>query len=152
MFIIFTKNIYICQDIELKRINDTLKNKFNLMIEVVTQEEETILTAKGCYRNIDYDGPICIFIGGGGSIELIFVENREIFGQKFYDFGVVEYINTILETPEYKANVIILAGGDHLYWFNNALYEMDENTLYLICKMVLKIDLRVKIKIIAPLL
>jgi len=46
VFIIFTKNIYICQDIELKRINDTLKNKFNLMIEVVTQEEETILTAK----------------------------------------------------------------------------------------------------------
>ncbi len=156
----YTENIHIygcsifrnISDIELEQINDTLKDKFNLIIEVVSQEEEATLTAMGCYQNIDYDGPLCIFIGGGGSIELIFVKNKEIFGRKFYNFGVVditskypelkedipkvtfdevtEYVNSLIGNLEYKANAIVLTGGDHLYWFNNALYQVDNNTLY----------------------
>lgn len=139
-------------DVEFQKINDILKKQFNLVIEVVSQEEEAILTAKGCYQNVDYDGPMCIFIGGGGSIELIFVKNKEIFGHKFYNFGVVditnkfpglkedipnvtfdevtEYVNSFIGDLEYKASVIILSGGDHLYWFNNALYKMEDNALY----------------------
>ena len=156
----YTENIHIygcsifrnISDIELEQINDTLKDKFNLIIEVVSQEEEATLTAMGCYQNIDYDGPLCIFIGGGGSIELIFVKNKEIFGRKFYNFGVVditskypelkedipkvtfdevtEYVNSLIGNLEYKSNAIVLTGGDHLYWFNNALYQVDNNTLY----------------------
>lgn len=156
----YTENVYIygcsifrnISATELKQINDTLKNKFNLKIEVVSQEDEANLTAKGCYQNIDYDGSLCVFIGGGGSIELIFVKNKEIFGHKFYNFGVVdiidkypelkedipkvtfdevtEYVNSLIGNLEYKADIIILSGGDHLYWFNNALYKMEDNTLY----------------------
>lgn len=156
----YTNNIHIygcsifrnISDTELGQINDTLKEKIDLKIEVVSQEDEANLTAKGCYQNIDYDGPLCVFIGGGGSIELIFVKNKEIFGHKFYNFGVVdiigkypelkedipkvtfdevtEYVNSLIGDLEYKANIIILSGGDHLYWFNNALYEMEDNTLY----------------------
>ena len=29
-----------------------------------------------------------------------------------------------------KTEVLILAGGDHLYWYNNARYDLIENTLY----------------------
>lgn len=36
---------------------------------------------------------ICIFIGGGGSIELIFVQQGKIIDKKFYDFGVVDITN-----------------------------------------------------------
>lgn len=156
----YTENIHIygcsifrnISDNELEQINGILKDKFKVTIEVVSQEEEAILTAKGCYQNIDYDGPICIFIGGGGSIELIFVKNKEIFGRKFYNFGVVditskypelkedipkvtfdevtEYANSLIGDLEYKADVVVLAGGDHLYWFNHALYKMEDNTLY----------------------
>ncbi len=156
----YTENVHIygcsifrnINDMELKQINGTLKDKFNLIIEVVSQEDEAILTAKGCYQNINYDGPICIFIGGGGSIELIFVKNKKIFGRKFYNFGVVDitnqypelkediprvtfdevtkYVNSLIGDLEYKATVIVLSGGDHLYWFNNALYNMENNTLY----------------------
>lgn len=94
----YTENVHIygcsifrnISDTELEQINSTLKDKFSLTIEVVSQEDEANLTAKGCYQNIDYDGPICIFIGGGGSIELVFVKNKEIFGRKFYNFGVVD--------------------------------------------------------------
>lgn len=139
-------------DDELKSINDELKSKYDLVIEVVSQEDEARLTAKGCYQNIDYNGSLCVFIGGGGSIELIFVRNKEIFGTKFYNFGVVdvtkkysdlkddvpkstfdevtEYVNSLIGEIGYKADAIALCGGDHLYWFNNALYKMDENTLY----------------------
>ncbi len=156
----FTENIHIygcsifrnISNTELEKINGILKDKFNLTIEVVSQEDEAILTAKGCYQNINYDGSLCIFIGGGGSIELIFVKNKEIVGRKFYNFGVVDitskfpelkediakitfdevtdYVNSLIGDLEYKSFAIVLSGGDHLYWFNNALYEMDENTLY----------------------
>ena len=139
-------------DTELEQIQDTLKDKFSLTIEVVSQEDEANLTAMGCYQGINYDGPLCIFIGGGGSIELIFVKNKEIFGHKFYNFGVVditskypelkedipkvtfdevtEYVDSLIGDLEYKATAIVLSGGDHLYWFNNGLYKMDDNTLY----------------------
>lgn len=139
-------------DMELEQINGILKEKFNVIIEVVSQEDEANLTAKGCYQNIKYDEPMCIFIGGGGSIELIFVKNKNIFGHKFYNFGVVDitskypelkedipkvtlnevtkYVDFLIGDLEYKVPVMVLAGGDHLYWFNNALYKMENNTLY----------------------
>ena len=137
---------------ELEKINKELKKKFNLKIEVVSQEDEAKYTALGCYNNIKYDGNICIFIGGGGSIELIFVRNGEIIDKKYYDVGVVDitnkfsslkddvptctfdevynYLNNLVGNLETKADVLILAGGDHLYWYNNAKYELLDNTLY----------------------
>ena len=89
----YTENIHIygcsifrnISDMELEQINGILKDKFNVTIKVVSQEDEANLTAKGCYQNIDYDGPLCIFVGGGGSIELIFVKNKEIFGRCRYN-------------------------------------------------------------------
>lgn len=137
---------------ELNSINDVLKEKFNIIIEVVSQEDEAKYTAKGCYANINYDGTLCVFIGGGGSVELMFVKNKEIIGSKFYDFGVVDitsryeelkkdipsvtydevmiYVNSLIGGIEYKADAIALCGGDHLYWFNNAEYKLDTNTIY----------------------
>ncbi len=137
---------------ELEEINKNLKRKFNLEIEVVSQEDEAKYTALGCYSNINYDDNICIFIGGGGSIELIFVRNGEIIDKKYYDFGVVDittkfsslkddvptctfdevysYVDNLIGDLETKANILILAGGDHLYWYNNARYDLLDNTLY----------------------
>ncbi len=137
---------------ELKNINLKLKNKFNIGIEVVSQEDEAKYTALGCYSNIKYKGNICIFIGGGGSIELIFVNNGKIFAKKYYDFGVVDvtqkfsslkddipkctfdevydYVNELIGKINIEADILILAGGDHLYWYNNAGYPLLENKLY----------------------
>ena len=75
---------------ELDDINSKLKNKFNVQIEVVSQDDEAYYTAFGCYNNINYDGNVCVFIGGGGSIELIFVNNKKIIDKKYYNFGVVD--------------------------------------------------------------
>ena len=138
---------------ELQDINNKLESKYNLKIEVVSQEDEAYYTALGCYNDISYDKNICIFIGGGGSIELIFVNNKNIIDKKYYDFGVVDitnkfeslkediptvtfdevynYISDLIGNIEINADVLILAGGDHLYWYNNAEYELLDNELYL---------------------
>ena len=137
---------------ELNKINKKLSDKFGLKIQVVSQEDEANFTALGCYNNIEYDGNICIFIGGGGSIELIFVNNKKIIDKKYYNFGVVDitskfeslkndvpscsfndvydYVDKLINDINNKADVLILAGGDHLYWYNNAGYELMDNTLY----------------------
>ena len=146
----YTKNIniYGCSifrsisNEELSEINKKLNDKFNLEIQVVSQEDEANYTALGCYNNVDYDGNICVFIGGGGSIELIFVNNKKVIDKKFYGFGVVDvtnkfdtlkndipsctfddvynYVNQLIGDIDVKADVLILAGGDHFYWYNNA--------------------------------
>lgn len=156
----YTKNIHIygCSIFrsipkkELNEINLELKNKYNYEVEVVSQEDEAKYTAFGCYNNIEYKGNICIFIGGGGSIELIFVNDGKVLEKKYFSFGVVDvtnkfpslkddvptctfeevynYVANLIDNFETKADVLILAGGDHLYWYNNAKYELIENTLY----------------------
>ena len=137
---------------ELNEINKKLYNKFNLKIQVVSQEDEANYTALGCYNNIEYNGNICAFIGGGGSIELIFVNNKKIIDKKYYDFGVVDitnkfdslkndipdcsfndvynYVNELINDINIKSEILILAGGDHLYWYNNAGYKLIDNTWY----------------------
>lgn len=137
---------------ELEEINKEIEKRFNLNIEVVSQEDEAKYTAIGCYNNINYSGNMCIFIGGGGSIELIFVNDKKIIDKKYYNFGVVDvtnkftslkddvptctfeevynYIDELINDIKIKADLLILAGGDHLYWYNNAKYELKENTLY----------------------
>ena len=137
---------------ELNKINKKLSDKFGLKIQVVSQEDEANFTALGCYNNIEYDGNICIFIGGGGSIELIFVNNKKVLDKKYYNFGVVDitskfeslkndvpscsfndvydYVDKLINDTNNKADVLILAGGDHLYWYNNAGYKLMKNTLY----------------------
>ena len=137
---------------ELEEINLKLYKEFALQIEVVTQKDEAKYTALGCYNDIDYNGNICIFIGGGGSIELIFVNNKKIIKEKYYDFGVVDitnkfkslkediptctfdevynYIDNLIGDIKENADVLILAGGNHLYWYNNARYDLMKNTLY----------------------
>ncbi len=137
---------------ELNEINKKIYDKFGFEIQVVSQEDEAQYTALGCYNNIEYNGNICIFIGGGGSIELIFVNNKKIIDKKYYNFGVVDitnkfdtlknnipdcsfddvynYVDELIGDIDRKAEVLILAGGDHLYWYNNARYDLKENTLY----------------------
>ena len=78
---------------ELDEINQSIYKKYKIKIEVVSQEDEAKYTALGCYSKIDYPGKICIFIGGGGSIELIFVNNKEVIDKKYYSFGVVDVTN-----------------------------------------------------------
>lgn len=151
-------NVYGCSifrnisPIELQEINNYLSKNYQVMIEVVSQKDEALYTALGCYKDIDYNKSLCVFIGGGGSIELIHIENKKVKHQQFYNFGVVDitkkfeslkddfptcsfdevynYISSLVGDIPFKADILILAGGDHLYWYNNANYELFKNTIY----------------------
>lgn len=156
----YTKNIYVygcsifrtISNQELEDINSELYSKYKYKIEVVSQADEAYYTALGCYNEIDYNKNICIFIGGGGSIELIFVKDKKVIDKKYYNFGVVDitnkfdslkediptitfdevynYVDGLINDIDMEADILILAGGDHLYWYNNAEYELLDNTLY----------------------
>lgn len=156
----YTKNIHLygcsifrkMDEEELKEFNAKLEEKFAITMEVVSQEEEAELTALGCYDGIDYHKNICIFIGGGGSTEVIFVKNAAIIGRYFFDFGVVditnkypdlkddvptvsfnevtEYVKSLIGKIKENADIFILGGGDHLYWYNNCEFKLNENTIY----------------------
>ncbi len=43
---------------------------------------------------------------------------------------VYDYVDDLIGKIDIKADILILAGGDHLYWYNNARYNLMENTLY----------------------
>ncbi len=137
---------------ELENINEILYRKYRLKINVVSQEDEVYYTAIGCYDEIDYNKTMCIFIGGGGSIELLFVKDKKVIDKKYFDFGVVDitkrfpslkddipmvtfdevyyYVANLIGDIKVEADILILAGGDHLYWYDNAGYELLENNLY----------------------
>lgn len=151
-------NIYGCsifrtiENDELTSINEILLSKYNLKITVVSQEEEAEYTALGCYKNLPYQERICIFVGGGGSTELIFVKNGKIEKKLFFEFGAVDitnkfetlkedkptctfkevydYIDGIMDIQNEEAPLLILAGGDFPFWYILAKYEMKHNNLY----------------------
>ncbi len=137
---------------ELDEVNSLIYNNFKINLQVVSQEDEAKYTALGCYGDINYNGKICVFIGGGGSTELIFVDNKKITSNKLFNFGVVKitsnfpslkqdkaecsfdevynYVNQLIGEIDEQADIIILAGGDHLFWYESAKYKMLPNTLY----------------------
>ena len=43
---------------------------------------------------------------------------------------LMRYIDGLIKDIDIKADVLILAGGDHLYWYNNARYKLLNNELY----------------------
>lgn len=43
---------------------------------------------------------------------------------------VYNYIDKLIGNLNIKADILILAGGDHLHWYNNANYKLLENTIY----------------------
>ena len=77
-----------------------------------------------------------------------FEAGRMTIDKKYYGFGVVDvtkkyeslkddiptctfdevqsYIDSLIGEIETKADILILAGGDHLYWYNNAKYELSK--------------------------
>ena len=43
---------------------------------------------------------------------------------------VYQYVEKLIGEIEIKTDVLILAGGDHLYWYHNARYQLEDNQLY----------------------
>lgn len=137
---------------ERNEFTKALKNKFDVEFRVVSAEEEAIYTVKGVINNIDYTNKLAVVIGGGGSTELIITENKKITNKILLDFGAMDITNSFPDLKNditntnfdimlnYTLNkigdininidVLVLAGGDYIYFYQNADYEMENNYLY----------------------
>ena len=80
------------------------------------------------------------------------MKDKKIIDKKYYNFGVVDltnkfntlkedvptvtfeevynYVDGLIDDIDIEADILILAGGNHLYWYNNAQYKLLDNTLY----------------------
>ena len=128
------------------------KEHTNLDFNIVTSDMENEYTVYGAVSNIDYNGKIAVMIGGGGSTELSIVDNKEIIEKANSSFGamdttdmfpdlktdyattdydlMVEKTKELVNRPENKADLLILAGGDYLYFYEELKYPVEKNKFY----------------------
>ena len=128
------------------------KEKTALDFHIVTSDQENEFTVYGAIANIDYKGKIAVMIGGGGSTELSIVENGKIIEKANSSFGamdttdmfpdlrtdyatsdyetMVEETKKLVNKPQNKADLLILAGGDYIYYYEELDYPIVKNKFY----------------------
>ena len=128
------------------------KEKTELDIRIVTSDMENEYTVYGAIADIDYDGKIAVMIGGGGSTELSIVEKKKIIEKANSSFGamdttdmfpdiktdkastdydlMVEETKKLVNVPKNKADILILAGGDYIYFYEELNYPVTKNKFY----------------------
>ena len=124
----------------------------HVTFQVVTPEEENRYTVEGVLADISYDKDMVVVIGGGGSTEVAFIQNKEIVRMHNLSFGAMDitdhfpdlkeditktsfdemlkYASSLCGSLDIKADLMVLAGGDYLYFYKTVRYEMEENIFY----------------------
>jgi hypothetical protein len=127
-------------------------NKTGCTFNIVSAEMENEFTVKGVISDINYNGKLAVMIGGGASTEIAEISNKEIikmynqtFGvnnvlEKFSDisenkpvsdyFEVLNYTKSLIKDLSFKADILVLAGGDYLKFYETLGVEMQKNTFY----------------------
>ena len=136
------------RDSWLKEFKDRTNSEFH----IVTSDMENDLTVYGATHNIDYHGSVAVTIGGGGSTELSIIKDNEVIEKANYGFGamdttdmfpdlkedvastdydkMVKMTRALITPPKNKADILILAGGDYIYFYESLNYPVKENTFY----------------------
>ena len=127
-------------------------NETGIPFHIVTSDLENEYTVYGVVSNISYKGKIAVMIGGGGSTELSIVENGKIIEKANSSFGamdttdmfpdlktdfatsnydkMIEETKKITNKPQNKADLLVLAGGDYLYFYDELKYPVEKNKFY----------------------
>lgn len=143
-----------------RKLEDTERNEFikrmadmhGIDFKVVTANEESKYTVDGVIGNIDYHKKMAVVIGGGGSTEIAIVENKEIIRKINLDFGAMDITDKfpdlkedktttsfdemltftldLIEDIEDNVDILVLAGGDYIYFYETVGYEMERNSHY----------------------
>lgn len=128
------------------------KDKTGRDFYIVTPEEENEYTVYGAVSKVKYTGNVAVMIGGGGSTELSIVRNGEIIESCNSSFGAMDVSDnypdlrsdiattpydkmldetkTLVNKPNNNADVMILAGGDYIYFYEELSYPVIKNTLW----------------------
>ena len=150
-------NIYVCgtsifrslTEMQRKEFLERFVNETNIEFDIIDPEKENVLTVLGATQKVNER--VAVFVGGGGSTEIAIYENeiKEMVNTpigvmdamaKFSDLGddlattdleeVKKFVKENLKLPKQKADVLILAGGGHLFFALNSGVKYDKNTLY----------------------
>lgn len=150
------ENIYVCgtsvfrqlEGEEKENFLHLFKDKTGLEFNIISQEDENVLTVKGSTKNVD---EALVFVGGGGSTEISYWNNgiKDMKNNKFGvmdimnlypDLGedlastsleeVMKYIEERIIVPDVKTDILILSGGGHEYFARNSGVRYETNTLY----------------------
>ncbi len=128
------------------------KDRTGIDFRIVTPDMENEYTVYGAIADINYKGKIAVMIGGGGSTELSIVENKKIIEKANSSFGamdttdmfpdiktdkastdydlMVEETKKLVNIPKNKADILILAGGDYIYFYEELNYPVTKNKFY----------------------
>lgn len=129
-----------------------IKDKYDIDFRVVSASEESYYTVKGVVDKIDKPMKLAVVIGGGGSTEIAIVENGETVKSLNLNFGAMditekfpELKGDIVDTPfeemldytlslvpeiDEDVDVMVLAGGDYIYFYETIGYGMEKNDIY----------------------
>lgn len=154
------ENTYVFGTSIFRNLNDNQKEEWfkefkentGLDFTIVTPDMENEFTVYGAIANIDYKGKIAVMIGGGGSTELSIMENGKIIEKANSSFGamdttdmfpelrtdkaktdydyMVEETKKLVNIPKNKADILILAGGDYIYYYEELNYPVESNKFY----------------------
>lgn len=150
-------NIYICGTSIFRSLTEEQRKKFlkrffeetGFKFEIIESEKENILTVLGATQKVNQR--VAVFVGGGGSTEIAIYEDgiKEMVNtsigvmdamSKFPNLGeditsidverVKKYVRENLKLPKQKSDILILAGGGHLFFALNSGVRYEKNTLY----------------------
>ncbi len=150
-------DIYICGTSIFRSLTEEQRNEFlerflnetEIEFDIISPEKENVLTVLGATQKIE--SRVAVFVGGGGSTEIAIYEDgiKEMINTpvgvmdamaKFPDLGenlastdveeVKKFVRENLNLPKQKADILILAGGGHLFFALNSGVKYEKNTLY----------------------
>ncbi len=146
-------DVFVCGTSIFRQLDEEKRNNFlnefkkrtGREFNIISQEEENIYTVKGATRKFK---DAVVFVGGGGSTEISYVENGQIKEMKNNKIGVMDilkiypdladdiattsleevmkYIEERIEVPDVQTDYIILAGGGHEYFARESGVRYEE--------------------------
>lgn len=121
--------------------------------EVMTQDMENEYTVYGAVSNIKHSNKIAVLVGGGTTTEIAIVENGKIIEKTKSNIGAIDVTNKYLDLkedivttdyelmlkevkelynlPENKADILILAGGNYIMFYEKLNYPLKSNIFYI---------------------
>ncbi|MDR0591098.1 MAG: hypothetical protein LBG75_00830 [Candidatus Nomurabacteria bacterium] len=138
------------------------KTATGLSFETVTADMENDYTVHGVTSGINYSGRLAVMIGGGGSTELAIIENGQTVETINHGFGagdithafpdlagdratssfdqVLDHAKGLASPPQSQADLLVLAGGDYLMFYETLGYPLVRNSFYTDQKQPFQID------------
>ena len=139
-------------DLERGTFLKEFKDNTGCDFTIVTQDMENELTVYGVLANIDYDGRLAVMIGGGASTEVSIIEHKQIIERADNNYGamdvcdrfpdinndtatssykeMVEDTLDMTKVPNNKSDILVLAGGDYLKFYETLKYPLEQNKFY----------------------